>query len=445
MLGRQDGQIIPALVMIMLTLLAVGVLFLQVGRAAIFSTESQTAADAAALAAAKNVQNQLIAQVASGGTSDLTLIDPVAVRAAADAYAARNGAHVTNLVRDGVDVKVWVSTDKTLNRKGTRGQSKARARVELLVLSGVSGGGAGNIGPTPTSGDPTVTESEWDDLGKHISDPPTCGTGKSTNDLVKLAALLEAHGFNIAENAEAANDPAPGVHDAGGWHYKCRHSGALDVNHDQGGEGAALDALVAPLHKLGFRTIWRATGHFDHMHIDVANSPAIGAGESDGGATGPLEETTLDVRLIDWNAPVADFGGFGGAGGGGFFGGAPDPAVANIICQQLDRYHADSKVRLSAFETAIVESGVHNLPYGDADSLGVFQQRWTQGWGTPAQIMDPNYSAMKYITTAIAYENGSESAGQLAQSVQRSKYGYKYDQVAQQAYSLHVKFCGGAP
>jgi hypothetical protein len=51
---RQDGQIIPALVMVMLSLLALGMLFFQVGRAAIFSTEAQTAADAAALAAAKH-------------------------------------------------------------------------------------------------------------------------------------------------------------------------------------------------------------------------------------------------------------------------------------------------------------------------------------------------------------------------------------------------------
>ena len=59
-LRRQDGQIIPALVVLMLALLAVGMLFFQVGRAAIFSTEAQTAADAAALAAAKEVKAQLM-------------------------------------------------------------------------------------------------------------------------------------------------------------------------------------------------------------------------------------------------------------------------------------------------------------------------------------------------------------------------------------------------
>ena len=50
MLRRQEGQIVPALVVVMLSLVAFGMLFFQVGRAAIFSTEAQTAADAAALA-----------------------------------------------------------------------------------------------------------------------------------------------------------------------------------------------------------------------------------------------------------------------------------------------------------------------------------------------------------------------------------------------------------
>ena len=96
----------------------------------------------------------------------------------------------------------------------------------------------------------------------------------------------------------------------------------------------------------------------------------------------------LEVKLIDWDAAYLPFFGFGGPGGGGFFAGPPDPDVARTICHVLDRYNAPPKVRLSAFEAAIVESGVHNLNYGDRDSLGVFQQRPSQGWGTPAQVMN---------------------------------------------------------
>ena len=80
-LRRQEGQIIPLLLLVMLSLLAFGLVFFQVGRAAVFSTQAQTAADAAALAAVKNVRAQLMAQLASTGTSDLALVDSAQVRA----------------------------------------------------------------------------------------------------------------------------------------------------------------------------------------------------------------------------------------------------------------------------------------------------------------------------------------------------------------------------
>ena len=53
MLRRQDGQIIPGLVMMMISLIVFGMLFFQIGRAAVFSTEAQTGADAVALAGAR--------------------------------------------------------------------------------------------------------------------------------------------------------------------------------------------------------------------------------------------------------------------------------------------------------------------------------------------------------------------------------------------------------
>jgi Putative Flp pilus-assembly TadE/G-like len=450
-LRRQEGQIIPMLVVVMLAVVSVGMLFFQVGRASIFSTEAQTAADAAALAAAKNVQAQLVAQVATTGTSDLSLIDYVAVRAAAESYAEQNGGHVTQVDPHGVDIKVWVSTNKTLGNGAKRlkqqdrhGEAKARARVELLALPG-DGGVLPNMGVSVGSGDPTISDAEWKKLKGEISSPPACGTGASSNDLVKLGELLQKHGFSTHENAELGDPPEPNVHVAGSFHYQCRDSGAIDVNHDQGNEAGVLDAILPEVQKLGFRTIWRAPGHFDHMHIDLARSGPLGAGFGTGGAVGALEDTTLDVKLIDWDAAFEPFGGFGGLGGSGVLGGPPDPAVARTICAVLDRYHAPSKVRLAAFEAAIVESGVHNLNYGDRDSLGVYQQRpGVLAWGTAAQIMNPDHAAMMFITKAIAMDGG-QSAGQLAQDVQVSAYPGRYDGVAQQATAMHIQYCGGPP
>src|SRR4051812_13303898 len=152
MLRRQDGQLIPALMMVMLALFVLGMVFFEVGRAAIFSTEAQTAADAAALAAVKNVQAQLTAQVAANGTADLSFVNSQQVLAAAESYARQNGAHVTKIDRRGVDVKIWVQTldalergAERLDREDTHGQAHARARVQLLALPGPAGGGGGNL------------------------------------------------------------------------------------------------------------------------------------------------------------------------------------------------------------------------------------------------------------------------------------------------------------
>lgn len=47
--------------------------------------------------------------------------------------------------------------------------------------------------------------------------------------------------------------------------------------------------------------------------------------------------------------------------------------------------------------TAYQESRLRNVNYGDRDSLGLFQQRPSQGWGTPAQVLDPVYAANQFF------------------------------------------------
>ncbi|MGZ4709872.1 MAG: hypothetical protein ACXWBN_14135 [Acidimicrobiales bacterium] len=49
-----------------------------------------------------------------------------------------------------------------------------------------------------------------------------------------------------------------------------------------------------------------------------------------------------------------------------------------------------------ALATALQESGLRNLSYGDRDSLGLFQQRPSQGWGTAEQVSTPSYAAAAF-------------------------------------------------
>lgn len=105
-----------------------------------------------------------------------------------------------------------------------------------------------------------------------------------------------------------------------------------------------------------------------------------------------------------------------------------DPDVPRIVYMVGIDHRASDKVMLAAFEACVVESGCRNINHGDRDSLGVFQQRPSQGWGTPAQVTDVRYAATQFFTRAIAREGCCPTAGLLAQAVQRSCCPHKYDQ-----------------
>jgi hypothetical protein len=76
-----------------------------------------------------------------------------------------------------------------------------------------------------------------------------------------------------------------------------------------------------------------------------------------------------------------------------------------------------------ALATALQESGLINLGGGDRDSVGLFQQRPSQGWGTVAELMDPEHSAGLFLDR-LAKVPGWESLSvtAAAQAVQRSAY-----------------------
>ena len=74
-----------------------------------------------------------------------------------------------------------------------------------------------------------------------------------------------------------------------------------------------------------------------------------------------------------------------------------------------------------ALMTAMTESGLRDLDFGDRDSLGLFQQRPSQGWGTPAQVMDPTYATVAFVRRLLAVPGWqTEAPWVAAQTVQRS-------------------------
>ena len=99
-----------------------------------------------------------------------------------------------------------------------------------------------------------------------------------------------------------------------------------------------------------------------------------------------------------------------------------------------------------ALTTAYQESKIINISYGDRDSLGLFQQRPSQGWGTEKQIMDPVYSTNKFYD-ALVKVKGYETADitEIAQKVQRSGFPEAYRDHEGQGRVLASALTGHSP
>ncbi|GAB3158986.1 hypothetical protein GCM10027290_63200 [Micromonospora sonneratiae] len=98
-----------------------------------------------------------------------------------------------------------------------------------------------------------------------------------------------------------------------------------------------------------------------------------------------------------------------------------------------------------ALATAFQESKLENLTGGDRDSVGLFQQRPSQGWGTPEQIRDPRYAANRFYA-ALKKVRGWEQmrVTDAAQAVQRSAYPEAYEKWADESEVLTRALLGNA-
>lgn len=99
-----------------------------------------------------------------------------------------------------------------------------------------------------------------------------------------------------------------------------------------------------------------------------------------------------------------------------------------------------------ALATAYQESGIRNLDYGHSDSLGLFQQRPSKGWGTEAEIMDPYYSSAAFYKELVKFKNWKTGdINDIAQSVQRSAYPEAYRRHVPNARALASALTGQTP
>jgi len=124
---------------------------------------------------------------------------------------------------------------------------------------------------------------------------------------------------------------------------------------------------------------------------------------------------------------------------------------AGIIVEVANQRGLPIRAAVIAVATAMQESNLYNADQPtDHDSLGLFQQRPSQGWGTPAQLLDPVYAAGKFydkLVTVATWESLPLTVA--AQAVQRSAYPDAYAEHEADATAIVAQAMGdpasGAP
>ncbi|MBC3842111.1 C40 family peptidase [Streptacidiphilus sp. 4-A2] len=118
---------------------------------------------------------------------------------------------------------------------------------------------------------------------------------------------------------------------------------------------------------------------------------------------------------------------------------------AQIIYQVSVNLGLPQQAAVVAIATAMQESSLVNLPSGDLDSIGLFQQRPSQGWGSPSQLMDPVYASKAFYARLVQVPNWQNlSVTQAAQAVQQSGYPGAYAKWESLARQLVSTVSGGA-
>ncbi|MEW2507638.1 NlpC/P60 family protein [Amycolatopsis sp. NPDC047767] len=141
------------------------------------------------------------------------------------------------------------------------------------------------------------------------------------------------------------------------------------------------------------------------------------SGGGPGGGTQPVDRQLLDASSMD---------------------------IARTIVDVVRQRRLPRRAAALAIATGLVESGLHNLDHGDRDSLGVFQQRPSQGWGMPAQILNPVYATNSFLNHLVALTGwATMPPGVAEQAVQRSAFPGRYAPREQQASDLVAKFWSG--
>lgn len=116
---------------------------------------------------------------------------------------------------------------------------------------------------------------------------------------------------------------------------------------------------------------------------------------------------------------------------------------ARLIYDVAASMRLPQRAAVIAIATAMQESRLRNLPYGTADSLGLFQQRPSRGWGTPSEVMRPGSAAVSFYSRLTQIPGWRTLPLTVAaQDVQRSAYPDAYARWEPLATDMTAGFSG---
>lgn len=126
---------------------------------------------------------------------------------------------------------------------------------------------------------------------------------------------------------------------------------------------------------------------------------------------------------------------------------APDQQQnAAAIVAEVRKEGLPEQAAVDGITAGLAEDNLHNNPVPrDHDSIGVYQQRPSQGWGTPAQIMDVAYATSSFLARLKGMDFLHMDPAQAAQKVQNSGAAWRYTQFVQQAQEIVKSLWSGAP
>jgi hypothetical protein len=120
-------------------------------------------------------------------------------------------------------------------------------------------------------------------------------------------------------------------------------------------------------------------------------------------------------------------------------------ANSATIAAVATRKNLPERAVIIAYATAMQESHIRNLTGGDRDSVGMFQQRPSQGWGTVDQLRDPVQATSKFFDALVKVKDYLDrDVHDAAQRVQRSADGNAYAQHEDEARVLAQAYTGRA-